>query len=128
MLEKALPNRAPPPPGWGGDDVGGVPWHLRDAYNTPVALAARVKAEAEMRRIISGTKEAKAAAMLQAEAAANGQRIVTAAVGRAVVCRSSATQEAVCAPCGSNPARAHPHRFMFRDDMFSAGPFVRAGV
>ena len=87
MLQRALPNRAPPPPGWDADDVGGVPWHLRAEYLTPAAMEARRKCEECMRDVLAETKRAKEEAMTQAEAAANGTRIVTAAVGRRVFCR-----------------------------------------
>ena len=86
LLERSLPNRAPPPPGWDADDVGGVPWHLREEFATPAAIAARHKAESSMREVIAETKRVKAQAMEQAEAAASGSRIVTAAVGRRVIC------------------------------------------
>jgi len=32
LLEAALPNRAPPPPGWSAADVGGAPWHMQREY------------------------------------------------------------------------------------------------
>ena len=93
MLERALPNRAPPPPGWSADDVGGCPWHLREAYASAEALEARELAEASMNRVISETKRTKEDAMELAEAAASGTRIVTAAVGRRVICRPHSKSE-----------------------------------
>ena len=90
MLELALPNRAPPPPGWDADDVGGCPWHLREAFMSARAMEARRVSEATMRQVQADAKRSKEEAMQQAEAAASGARIVTAAVGRRVVCRGHA--------------------------------------
>lgn len=87
MLETALPNRAPPPSGWSTDDVGGCPWHLRDVYGTPAALAARTRAEESMCAVIIQSKTKKDEAMQVSEA---GRAVtVSAAVGRRVVCLNS---------------------------------------
>ncbi len=87
MLEQALPNRAPPPPGFDGDEVGGCPWHLDERYMTPAAIEARKRAEESMRNIITETKEQRAQRALQAEATAAGRNVVKVAVGRRVVVR-----------------------------------------
>ena len=59
----------------------------RERPSTPEALMARYRAEECMREVIAQTKESKDCAMQLAEAAASGTRIVTAAVGRRVLCR-----------------------------------------
>ena len=101
MLERSLPNRAPPPPGWDADDVGGVPWHLREAYTTAEAVEARLVAEACMCRVISDCKELRDSAMGQMAGIASATRIVTMAVGRRVVCsHKGATARGLYQPDG----------------------------
>lgn len=51
LLEMALPNRAPPPPGWDAGDVGGCPWHLKGEFLTDQAKSAREKAEMAMKKV-----------------------------------------------------------------------------
>ena len=74
--------------------VGGCPWHLREAYASTAALAARTRAEERMRAVILETKEAKDAAMQKADGVLPGARTVTAAIGRRVVCTGKGGKEA----------------------------------
>jgi len=88
MLEVSLPNRAPPPPGWSPDDVGGVPWHKQRAFETVPARAAVARGEEAMRRLLQD----EAQLMAEGPPSANRQggrigKVVAAAVGKRVLCR-----------------------------------------
>lgn len=87
MLQSALPNRAPPPCGWSTEDVGGCSWHLREAFACLAAQTARVRAEECMRCVLAESKNLREVAMRLAEA--GGPLVVTAAVGRRVLCLGS---------------------------------------
>ncbi|KAL1529745.1 hypothetical protein AB1Y20_000681 [Prymnesium parvum] len=87
LLEKALPNRAPPPPGWEARDVGGCPWHTRDEFLGGEARRARAAAEEAMKKVVveaaaggGGRGEA------HAEAARGARKVASAAIGKRVLC------------------------------------------
>ena len=93
LLEKALPNRAPPPPGWTADDVGGVPWHKKARFGAEGAAEALKAAEEAMCRVM-GEKDQKAAVKVKEQEMYRG-KIVTAAIGQRVMVEGVKRGEAV---------------------------------
>jgi len=96
MLQESLPNRAPPPPGWSADDVGGVPWHKQRAFETAEARAAIEKGEEAMRRVLADERTAEVTPVVASASrrAGRAERVVAAAVGKRVLCRSRVGTEA----------------------------------
>jgi hypothetical protein len=111
MLEESLPNRAPPPPGWSADDVGGVPWHKQRAFETVPARAAVARGEEAMRRLLQDEAETEmASGPSNSETGRLGRvgKVVAAAVGKRVVCRGRTS--------GGEARGVYQHNGRIRDD------------